>query len=182
MHSMPPLVTISSARCGRRPCSCSWRSSRYSRTLASPSHGVYWSATAASSRTSRAASSSISSVGNVASFGKPPVIERTPGGLPARILASSSPPRNRVRRANANSAIDLEGQRALLAAVERGDVLGVVREAVQRLAARLGGEDRALGAPDRLRGLERRLDALGRRDQQPVVVAEHDVAGGDLDA
>ena len=36
MHSIPPLVTISSACSGRRPCSCSWRSIRYSRTLGDP--------------------------------------------------------------------------------------------------------------------------------------------------
>ena len=42
--------------------------------------------------------------------------------------------------------------RLCLAAVERRDVLVVVGQAVQRLAARLGGEDRALGAADRLGG------------------------------
>src|SRR5829696_8636160 len=155
MHSIPPLVTIRSAGSGRRPCSCSWRSIRYSRTLAIPAHGVYCSATAASSRTSRAAISSSSSVGKVAGFGKPPVMESTPGGLPARIAASSSPPRRRVRRANAcvKSGIDAEGKPALLAAGEGGDVLVVVGEVVERLVVGLRGEDRTLGAPDRLGGL-----------------------------
>ena len=37
-------------------------------------------------------------------------------------------------------------------------------------------EDRALGAADRLAGLERGLDPRGRGDDEPVVVAEHDVA------
>ena len=71
---------------------------------------------------------------------------------------SSSPPRRRVRRAKAcaKSVIDAKGQRAGLAAVERGDMLVVVRQAVQRLAARLRGEDRALAAPDQLGGLQRR--------------------------
>src|SRR5215212_10632489 len=161
-HSIPPLVTISSATSGRRPWSAAWRSIRYSRTLASPAHGVYCSATAASSRTSRAQIASTSSVGNVAGLGKPPVIESTPGGLPARIVVSSSPPRRRVRRAKAaeKSGIDPERQRARLAAVERGDVIGVVGQVVQRGAARLGGEDRALGAADRLAGLQRGGDPL----------------------
>src|SRR5918911_4354892 len=150
MHSIPPLVTISSASSGRRPCSCSWRSIRYSRTLASPAQGVYCSATAASSRMSRAAISSSSPAGNVAGFGKPPVIDSTPGGLPASIAVSSSPPRRRLRRANAKSAIDPERQRAVLAAVERRDVLGVVRQVVQRLAAGLRRQDGALAARDQL--------------------------------
>src|SRR5215210_8547155 len=172
MHSIPPLVTISSAGSGRRPWSCSWRSARYSRTLAIPAHGVYCSATAASSRTSRAAISSSSSVGNGAGLGKPPVMDSTPGGLPARIVVSSSPPRRRVRRANAcaKSAIDPKRQRAGLAAVERRDVLVVVRQAVQRLAASLRREDRALAARDQLRGLQRGRDPLRRGDQDPVVV------------
>src|SRR5215210_6290577 len=157
MHSIPPLVTISSAGSGRRPWSCSWRSARYSRTLAIPAHGVYCSATAASSRTRRAAISSSSSVGNVAGFGKPPVIDSTPGGLPARIAVSSSPPRRRVRRANACAKLDIdpERQRAALAAVERGDVFMVVRQAVQRLTASLRRKDRALAAPDHLGRLQR---------------------------
>ena len=33
-------------------------------------------------------------------------------------------------------------------------------------------EDRALGAADRLGGLERGLDPVGRRDDEPVVVAQ----------
>src|SRR5829696_1594987 len=183
MHSIPPLVTIRSAGSGRRPCSCSWRSIRYSRTLAIPAHGVYCSATAASSRTSRAAISSTSSVGNVAGFGKPPVIESTPGGLPARIALTSAPPRSRVRRANAcaKSGIDGERQRARLAAVERGDVLGVVREVVERGAARLGGEDGALAAGDLLRAVERGRDPLRAGDEQPVVVPEDELARCDVD-
>ena len=43
-------------------------------------------------------------------------------------------------------------------------------------AARVRREDRALGAPDRLGGLERGRDPRGRRDHEAVVVAEHDVA------
>ena len=103
MHSMPPLVTISSSQLGPRPWSCSWRSRRYSRTLAIPSLGAYCSATAASSRTSRAAISSSSSVGNVAGLGKPPVIGSTPGGLPGEdrgqlvAAAQTRPARERVR-------------------------------------------------------------------------------------
>jgi hypothetical protein len=58
-----------------------------------------------------------------------------------------------------NSVIDAKGQRAGVAALERRDVLIVVRQAVQRLAASLRREDRALATPDELRGLER-----GRRD------------------
>src|SRR5215207_6239153 len=173
MHSIPPLVTISSAGSGRRP----WRSIRYSRTLSMPAHGAYCSATAASSRTSRAAISPSSSVGNVAGLGKPPVMESTPGGLPARIAVSSSPPRRRVRRAKAKSAIDPERQRAGRAAVERRDVLGVVRQAVQWLAACLRRQDGALAARDQLRGIKRGGDPLRRTEQDPVVVAEHDVAG-----
>src|SRR5919197_4644024 len=180
MHSIPPLVTMSSSRSGRRPWSCSWRSMRYSRTLGIPVDGAYCSATAASSRTSRAAISSTSSVGKVAGLGKPPVIDSTPGGLPARIVASSSPPRRRVRRAN--SGIDPEGQRAGLAAIERRDVLVVVGQGVQRLVARLRSEDRALVAGDALRGLEGGADVFGARDEQAVVVAEHDVSGRHRDA
>src|SRR5262245_15367105 len=143
-----------------------------------PSHGVYCSATAASSRRRRAAISSSASVGKVAGFGKPPVIESTPGGLPARIEVSPSPPRMRVRRANASlkSAINAEGQRADLATVECRDVLVMVREGVQRLAPSLRGQDRALAPCDQLGGLERARDTRCRRDQQAVVVAEHDVA------
>src|SRR4051794_27290527 len=157
MHSMPPLVTISSSRAGRRPWSCSWRSTRYSRTLAIPALGVYWSATAASSRTSRAAISSSSSVGNVRALGKPPVIDSTPGGLPARIAVSSSPPLRRARLENLlrASGIHSERQHALLATVQCRDVLGVVGEVAQRLAARLRGEDRPLAARDQLGRLER---------------------------
>src|ERR671917_805791 len=168
MHSIPPLVTMSPAASGRRPCSCSWRSIRYSRTLGSPAHGVYCSATAASSRTSRTAISSSSSVGKVAGLGKPPVIDSTPGGLPARIVVSSSPPRRRERRAKAcaKSAIDPERQRAGLAAVERGHVLVVVRQVVQGLAARLRREDCAFAASDDLRSLERLGDPVGGRDQE----------------
>src|ERR671915_495392 len=110
-----------------------------------PAHGVYCNATAASSRTSRAAISSSSSVGNVAGFGKPPVMESTPGGLPARIAVSSSPPRRRVQRSY---------------------VLAMVRQAVQRLAACLRRKDRLLAAADQLRGLEGDRDPLFGCDQQ----------------
>ena len=102
MHSMPPLVTVSSPGAGRRPCRCSWRSSRYSRTLGMPSLGAYWSAIAGSSRSSRATISSRSAVGNVSGLGKPPDIESAPGGGPARIVCSSAAPRFRARWANSN--------------------------------------------------------------------------------
>ena len=109
MHSIPPLVTISSARSGRRPCSCSWRSIRYSRTLAIPSHGVYCSATAASSRTSRAAISSTSSVGNVAGLGKPPVMReharRAAGEDRGQLVAAAQarPASERVREVRSST-------------------------------------------------------------------------------
>src|SRR4051794_26211228 len=173
MHSMPPLVMISSSRSGRLPCRRSWRSTRNSRTLGMPSLGAYWSAIPGSSRSSRATISSRSAVGNVAGFGKPPDIERAPGGGPARIVASSAAPRFCARWANSN----IEPQRALLAAVERGDVRLPVGQLVQRALARARvAEDRALGAADRLAGLERSLDLRGGGDDEPVVVAEHDVA------
>src|SRR5215207_4433882 len=152
MHSMPPLVTISSPAAGRRPCNASWRSDRYSRTLGMPSLGAYWSATPGSSRSSRATISSRSAVGNVAGLGKPPDIESAPGGGPARIVASSAEPRFRARWANSN----IEAKRALLPLVEGRDVPGPVRELVQRPLARARvPEDRALGARDRLAGRER---------------------------
>ena len=100
MHSMPPLVTVSSSHSGRRPCVATTRSIRYSRTLGMPSLAVYWSAMPGSSRTSRAAMSSSSSVANVAGFGKPPVIPSAPGGGPARIKASSPSAGRRARRAS----------------------------------------------------------------------------------
>src|SRR4051794_37925765 len=147
MHSMPPLVTVSSSHAGRRPCSRSWRSIRYSRTLGMPSLGAYWSAIPGSSRSSRATISSRSAVGNVAGLGKPPDIESAPGGGPARIVASSAAPRSRARRANSN----VEAKRALLPAVEALDVLRPVGEFVQRAPARARvAQDRALGAGDRL--------------------------------
>jgi hypothetical protein len=61
-------------------------------------------------------------------------------------------------------------------------VLGVVRQVVQRLAPGLRREDRTLAARDRLGGLQCRRDAFRRGDQQAVVVAEHEVARGHLDA
>src|SRR4051795_8409518 len=178
MHSMPPLVTVSSAGSGRRRWRCSWRSIRYSRTLGMPSLGAYWSATPGSSRSNRATISSRSAVGNVSGFGKPPDIESAPGGGPARIVASSAAPRFCARRANSN----VEAKAALLPAVERRDVRLPVGQLVQRaLAGARVAQDRTLGAPDRLTGLERRLDPRGRPDDQPVVVAEHDVAGRDVE-
>src|SRR5829696_6084530 len=187
MHSIPPLVTISSPASGRRPCPASWRSARWSRTLASPSTGVYWSATPGSSLTSRAAISPSTSVANVAGLGKPPVNGSTPGGVPARIAASSSPPRALARRANrwvqsARVDIDREGERAVAAGVERRHVLGVVGLVVQGLAAADGGEDGALLGADQLGGLERGLDLARGRDDDAVVVGEDDVARGHVDA
>ena len=79
MHSIPPLVTVSSPHSGRRPCPVATRSIRYSRTLGMPSLAVYWSAIPGSSRTSRAAISTSSSVANVAGLGKPPVIPSDAG-------------------------------------------------------------------------------------------------------
>src|SRR5215218_10175793 len=187
MHSIPPLVTISSPASGRRPCPASWRSARWSRTLARPSTGVYWSATAGSSRSSRAAISPRTSVAKVAGFGKPPVSASTPGGVPARIAASSSPPRTLARWANrwvqsARVDIDREGERAVAAGVERRHVLGVVGLVVQGLAAADGGEDGALLGGDQLGRLERGLDLRRGRDDDAVVVGEDDVPRGDVDA
>ena len=162
---MPPLVTISSARSGRRPCSCSWRSIRYSRTLGIPSHGVYCSATAASSRSSRAAISSSSSVGNVAGLGKPPVIDSTPGGLPARIVVSSSPPRSRVRRANACAKSGIDAKASALGS-PRSSAATCSSWFVSSCSAsprRLRREDRPLAAADQLGGLQRGRDPLGPR-------------------
>src|SRR4051812_32762329 len=179
MHSIPPLVTVSSSHAGRRPCSRSWRSIRYSRTLAMPSLGAYWSAMPGSSRSSRATISSRSAVGNVSGLGKPPDIESAPGGGPARIVASSAAPRSRARRANSN----VEAKGALLAVVEALGVLRPVGQLVQGAppGARVA-EDRGLAPGDRLAGLECGLDPLGRRDHEAVVVAEHDVSGPDPDA
>ena len=124
-------------------------------------------------------------MGKVRGLGKPPVIESTPGGLPARIVASSLPPATCVLRAKTclkSVTLYAELQRARLAAVERGHVLIVVREVVERLAAGLRREDRALAAADPFRRLERCRDPLLRRDQKPVVVAEDDVARRHLHA
>jgi hypothetical protein len=41
MHSIPPLVTVSSSHAGSRPCNAATRSTMYSRTLGMPSEGVY---------------------------------------------------------------------------------------------------------------------------------------------
>src|SRR3954447_22234976 len=142
----------------------------YSRTLGIPSGAVYCSAMLGSSRIRRATISAISSVGNVPGLGNPPASERTPGGGPARIAASSLP------------LVDTELERALLAGVEPGDVLRVVGEVVHRAAFAHGGEHGALGAGDRLAAFERGGDPVGRRDDQPVVVAEDDVAGVDVHA
>src|ERR1044071_2774029 len=169
MHSIPPLVTISSAASGRRPCCCSWRSTMYSRTLGMPSGAVYWSATSGSSRISRATISAISPVGNVSGLGKPPASDSTPGGAPARIVASSL-------------SVDAELKRAPLSGAEPRRVLGVARQVVHGPALGHRREHRALGAGDRLAALQRGLDPLRRRDDQTVVVAEHDVAGLDVDA
>src|SRR5829696_10231676 len=148
MHSIPPLVTISSPAAGRRPCAA-WRSARYSRTLAIPFTGVYCSARPGSSRSTRAAMSPSTSVANVAGLGKPPVSARTPSGTPARIAASSSPPRSPARWENrwlqsARVDIDREGERAVAPGVECGDVLRVVGALVQRVAAGHRGEQGAL--------------------------------------
>ena len=102
MHSMPPLVTISSSSAGARPCVEATRERRYSRTLGSPSLGPYCSATPGSSASTRAAISDRTSVWKVVTFGNPPVIPSTPGGGPARIVASSALPRLRARRANSS--------------------------------------------------------------------------------
>src|SRR3954468_9628293 len=169
MHSIPPLVTISSARSGRTPCCCSWRSTMYARTLGMPSGAVYWSATAGSSRISRATISAISAVGNVWGFGNPPASERTPGGAPARIAASSL-------------SVDAELKPALLSVVEPRDVLGVVRQVVQRPPIAHRREQRALGAGDRPPAPRGRVAPVGPPDPQPAVVPEPDVAGLDVDA
>src|SRR3954454_14778257 len=142
----------------------------YWRTLGIPSGAVYWSAMPGPSRIRRATISAISSVGNVSGLGNPPASERTPGGGPARIAPSSF------------ALIDTELQRTLLARVEPGDVLRVVGEVVHWAAFAHGGEHGALGAGDRLAAFERGGDPVGRRDDQPVVVAEDDVAGVDVNA
>src|ERR671923_899237 len=184
---MPPLVTISSAGSGRRPWSCSWRSSRYSRTLGRPSHGVYWSAVPGSSRTRRTAISSSTSVGNVSGFGNPPVIERTPGGVPARIAVSSASPRFSARRAKTPDQspdidINLEHEPTVVPLVETFDVLGVVREPEQTLPAMDRLEDGPLAAGNALGRVDRRGDALRRRDHHTVVVTEDEVTRRHVDA
>ena len=155
-----------------------------------PSLGAYWSATPGSSRSSFATISFSTSVGNVVGLGNPPATDRTPGGEPARIVASSVSPWLSARCENARVQslvstvdIDLEPQAALLSAVQRRDVLGPVGEVVQRnvlMPHRL--EHRTLGAADVLRPLERGAEALGGRDRDPVVVGEDDVAGVHVDA
>ena len=115
-----------------------------------PSTGVYCSARPGSSRSTRAAMSPSTSVANVAGLGKPPVSASTPSGTPARIAASSSPPRSPARWENrwlqsARVDIDREGERAVAAGVERGDVLRVVGAVVQR--RRRGPSRRASRAP-----------------------------------
>src|SRR3954469_3989475 len=106
----------------------------YWRTLGIPSGAVYWSAMPGSSRIRRATISAMSSVGNVSGLGNPPASESTPGGGPARIVASSF------------ALVDTELERALLAGVEPRDVLRVVGEVVHRAAFAHGGEHGALGA------------------------------------
>ena len=93
MHSIPPLVTVSSSHAGSRALQRGHDAMiRYSRTLGMPLLAVYWSASAGSSRTSRATISATSSVGNVAALGNPPAMGSTPGGGPARMIASSGSP------------------------------------------------------------------------------------------
>ena len=168
MHSIPPLVTISSSTAGRRPCSCSWRSRRYSRTLGMPrARRVLQrdarrrrAAAARRSRRARPSGTSPRSGSRRSSRARPAGCRRGSRSARRRRAGASG------ARTRPKSGIDPERQRARLAAVERRDVLGVVRQVVQRLAARLRGEDRALAARDRLGGLERGRDPLRRRDQR----------------
>ena len=80
MHSIPPLVTISSSRAGRRALQARHPRSRGSRARdGRPSLGPYCSATPGSSAITRAAISPSTSVWNVAMFGNPPVIAEHAG-------------------------------------------------------------------------------------------------------
>ena len=91
MHSIPPLVTISSSNAGRTPWVCSWRSIRYSRRLGMPSQGAYWSATPAlvahelAPRSRRAART-----GTWPGSGSRRPARARPRALPARIVVSSA--------------------------------------------------------------------------------------------
>ena len=61
-------------------------------------------------------------------------------------------------------------------------MLAVGREVVQRLAARHRVEDGPLAAGNALGGVERAGDPVRGGDHDAVIVAEHDVAGRDVDA
>ena len=185
---MPPLVTISSAAPGRRPCSCSWRSSRYSRTLGDALDRRVLerdgrARRAAPARRSRRARRS----GNVSGFGKPPVSDSTPGGAPARIAVSSSPPRARCGARTGASSQRASTSTVKASALSRPassarHVLGVVRLVVQRLAARRsprGSRARRGRSPPPSPARPR---SARRGDHDAVVVAEDDVAGRDVDA
>ena len=131
-----------------------------------PSLGAYCSATpGVVAQQPRRRSRRAPSVGNVAGFGKPPVIESTPGGRPARIAASSaSPPRARcAKRVRPTVSHRLEGELRLLPAVERArrasaQFVSSCSERAGAHAARIA----PLGAADRLAGLERGLDRARR--------------------
>ena len=183
---MPPLVTISSPASGRRPCSASLaveqvlaharRAPRTACTAARPPRRR-----ARAARRSRRARRSGTSPGS----GSRPSSTARRAGCPRGSRPAPSPPRWRVRRAKARakSAIDAEVQRARARRASSAATCSAwfVRSC-SASPARLGGEDRALGAADRLRGRSAAAIRCRRRDQHAVVVAEHDVAGRDVDA
>ena len=159
---MPPLVTISSA--GRGAAALQLAPGGRTGTRArsrSPAPGVYCSATAASSRTSRAAISSTSS-------GRERRRVREPAGHRQHAGRAAGEDRGRARRRRAGAC---GGRRrrevrhrpgsasALVSpAVERRDVLVVVGEVVQRLAAglrRRGSRARRARSPRRSRARPR---------------------------
>ena len=105
MHSMPPLVTISSAALGPPALQLLLALDQVLAHARDPlARRVLQRDGRRPRARSRAAISSSSSVGNVAGFGNPPVIESTPGGLPARIVgqlvaaAQARPAGERARR------------------------------------------------------------------------------------
>src|SRR5690348_12129155 len=129
-----------------------------------PSVGVYCSAEG-SSRRIRATSSSTTSAGKVSGCGKPPARDSTPGGVAARIAATSAL-RRRVRAANARdpprpaagTSADMraELELAVLAAVELRQVLGEPGQVVVRGAAADRREHRLLGHRSVLGGIQGR--------------------------
>src|SRR5690606_4985083 len=81
------------------------------------------------------------------------------------------------RLPEAPSAARLEPEGALLARGDGPEVLAGVREVVQAPSAAPPRGHLGLDALDLLRPVDRGSDPLGRGDEQPVVVADDDVAG-----